>query len=107
MESITENIERLDLLQRSLMLEEKQKKRLLDLAIQKKKEIEEADRKTLIERNVINTSFLEKEEEKTNQLVRDMVQKSDGPAVKVLTHIQGKYIFRTYCRRNGVYQRYL
>ena len=91
MQSIAENTERLDLLKRTLQVEERQKKRLLDLTNQRKKEMEEADRKNFLEGN-LNTVDFQKEEAERDQLIREMVQnssKSDGPAVKVLVNIQG------------------
>ena len=91
MQSIAENTERLDLLKRTLQVEERQKKRLLDLTNQRKKEMEEADRKNFLEGN-LNTVNFQKEEAERDQLIREMVQnssKSDGPAVKVLVNIQG------------------
>ena len=44
MKCIEENSERLDLLQKTFKVEEKQNRRLLEIALQKRKEMEEAQR---------------------------------------------------------------
>lgn len=90
-ESIEENTERLDLLQKTVLLEEKQKKRLRDLAIQKEKEVEEANRRKLYEAST-PSSVLDHEERQRKELVDEMVQNSTPsltPVVKVMSNMQG------------------
>ena len=97
MKCIEENTERLDLLQKTLLLEEKQKKRLLDLSLEKKNEIVAGNLQKLYEgnnsTNISNTTnILDREEAQAKELVNYMVQNSTpsiAPVVKVLTNVQG------------------
>lgn len=97
-ETIQENTERLNLLEKSLALEEKQMKRVMELSIQKKKDMEDADRKKLLQENSNNSnvsSILDLEDIQRKELVDTMVKTStpsNGPVVKVLTNVQGNYI---------------
>ena len=94
MQSIEENTERLDLLQKSLAVEQKQKQRLFELSNNKKKELEEANRKRLYEVNCATTSILDQEDSHRKELVENMVQNSATsltPVVKVMTNVQGTY----------------
>lgn len=89
---IAENTERLHLLEKSLELEEKQKKRLHDLSIQRQKESEEAKRKALLQGNQTNSSILDQEEAQRKELMATLIRDetpSNGPVVKVLTNVQG------------------
>ena len=90
---IEEYTERLDLLEKTLQLEERQHRRLQDLATQKEKEEEEAKKKELFEGMTNSTlSMLGQEEVQRKELVEAMIQQStpaNGPVVKVLTNIQG------------------
>ena len=95
MKCIEENTERLILLEKTLVVEEKQKKRFEDLAFQKKKEIEEANRRQLYD-GTINTpdALLNQEEAIRKELMEDMVRNatpSDGPTIKVLNNVQGTF----------------
>lgn len=99
MKSIEENTERMDLLEKTLEVEEKQKKRLLDLTLQKEKELEKAHQNKLFEGNYsTNASVLDEEENQRKQLIDAMVSNnsntsSNGPVVRVLTNIQGISLF--------------
>ena len=95
MKTIEENTERLDLLQRTLLLEERQNKRLIELSTQKEKEIENDQRKQMYEGYTNSTttiSKLDQEEAQRKLLVDEMVKTStpsNAPTVKVLTNLQG------------------
>ena len=92
MASIEENTERLDLLQRTLSVEEKQKKRLQDLTTLEKKENEQAQRLKMYEGFTSTNSTLDQEEAHRKELVDDMIKHStpsNTPTVKVLTNLQG------------------
>lgn len=91
MKCIEENTERLDFLQKSLEVEEKQKKRLLDISLEKKKEMEEAQTKQIYHgfSNSTMTMF-DQEEAIRKSLVEDMIKTAPHtPTVKVLTNLQG------------------
>lgn len=96
MECIAENSERMDLLDKNLALEQRQKKRMHDLSAQKQKEMEQAHTMSLYEGTHNTTqSMLEQEESTAKQLVDAMAETStpsNGPVVKVLTNVQGKGI---------------
>ena len=90
---IEENTERLVLLEKTLILEEKQKRRLQDLSLEKHKETEEARRMQLYEGNPASIAILDEEDTQRKLLVDSMVRNSttsNGPVVKVLTNVQGK-----------------
>lgn len=93
MQLLEENTERLDLLERTLVLEQRQRKRLLDVSVQKQKEIEQANRVQLYQgTNSTTNSILNQEEAQRKELVDAMVQNSPPimtPVVKVLTNLQG------------------
>ena len=95
MKSIEENTEKLDLLERTLLVEEKQKKRLQSLAIQNEKEHEEANTKQLFEGHTTTTpTILQQEDVKRKELLDTMIREStpsNGPVVKVLTSVHGNY----------------
>lgn len=81
------------MLEKTLQLEEKQKKRILDWSIQKDKEKEEAKKKELYEGTRSTTlAMIEGEEAQRKELLNAMIQttSSDGPVVKVLTNVHGK-----------------
>lgn len=93
---IEENTERLDLLTKTLLVEERQKKRLQELSMKEQKESEEANRRQLFEGTNPNTppSILDQEEANRKELMTEMIRHSspsDGPAIKVLNNIQGIY----------------
>lgn len=94
MQSIEENTERLDLLHKTLELEIKQKKRLMEISSMKQREIADASRTELYEGlNSTTNSMLCQEEAHRKELVDVMVQNSNssnGPVVKVLNNVQGK-----------------
>lgn len=95
MKCIEENTEQLDLLQKTLQVEEKQKKRLMDLSVQNQKEIEISQRKQLYDgylNSTTTTSMLDQEEAERKLLVDEMVRTStpsNAPTVRVLTNLQG------------------
>lgn len=95
MKCIEEYTERLDLLERTLAVEEKRRKRLLELSLAQQKEREKAQRLELIEGNPTSNSLLNQEDTQRKQLVDNMVQNSspsNGPIVKVLTNVQGNVL---------------
>ena len=93
MECIAENSERIDLFEKTVALEQRQKKRMMDLSIQKQKELDQANSLALYEGTFnSSTSVLEQEEAVRKELVEAMVHSStpsNGPVVKVLTNVQG------------------
>ena len=96
MKCIEEHNERLDLLQKTLLVEERQKKRLLDLNIEKHNEIEEANQRKLYEgnTNLTTTSMMDQEDSHSQQLLDEMAKASstiNDPAVKVMTYVQGAH----------------
>ena len=92
---IEENTERLDLLEKSLQVEQRQKKRLEDLSKQQEKEREEASRRELYDGNKNTTlSNINEEEDQRKELVDAMIRHanpSNGPVVKVLTNVHGEF----------------
>ena len=94
MKLIEENTEQLDLLERTLIVEEKQKKRLQALALQKQQENEDFQRRQLFEGHTTTpTTVLEQEEAQRKELLDTMVRESthsNGTVVKVLTNLHGK-----------------
>ena len=100
MKCIEENYERLDLLEKTLALEEKQNKRLLDINIQEEKEMEEENIVKLYT-TTINTP-LDEEDSARKELVESMAQNSTpalSPIIRNLTNVQGKnsfFIFNYY-----------
>lgn len=103
MQSIEENSERLTLLQKTLSVEHRQKKRLLDISIQKERQLEQANTAKLLEgyTNCTTTdSILDQEDALRKTLVDAMVKNStpsDAPTVKVLTNMQGKLAPNCLC----------
>lgn len=94
MKCIEENEERLDLLNKTLDLENKQKKRIREITSENEKEAADKDLKDLYENNSSNTttSLLDQEESLRKQLVDSMIQSATPaitPVVKVLTNVQG------------------
>ena len=89
---IEENTERLDLLEKSLAVELRQKKRLLDICVEKQRGEEESERQKLYEGNSSTASLLDQEDAQRKELFDAMVQKttlSIEPVVKVLSNVQG------------------
>ena len=89
---IEENTEKLDLLEKTLLIEEKQKKRLQGIMSQNEKEKEEAARIQLFEGNNATTmSMLDQEESQRKELMDGLIRNStpNAPVVKVLNSIQG------------------
>ena len=97
MQSIEENTECLDLLNKTLEVEERQKKRLLEISLKKKKELEEGQMKELFDGfNTTTTSILDQEDAHSKKLVEVMAQNttpSNGPIVRVVTNVQGNLLF--------------
>lgn len=102
MKCIEENTERLDLMQRTYELEEKQRQRLLDISLQKKKELEQAQRSNMYDgysNSTTTDSMLDQEEANRKTLVDEMVKNStpsNAPIVKVLTNLQGNLPLRKH-----------
>lgn len=91
MTCIEENTERLDLMQKTLAVEEKQKKRLLEASIRTQNEIQRAKTTQLYEGNSTD-SILNQEEAHRKELVDLMLHNttpSITPIVKVLNNVQG------------------
>lgn len=98
---IEENTEKLDLLERTLAVEEKQKKRFEQMIKEKEKEKEEALRRQLYEgstASMSSSSILDKEDDQRKALMDALVRESssNAPVVKVLTNIQGNNPAATY-----------
>lgn len=96
MKCIEENSERLNLMEKTLLLEQKQKKRMIDLTKQEEKDIETATRRRLYDgySSNVNSSILDQEEAQRKELVKEMVETSTPliePAVRVLQNVQGKF----------------
>lgn len=93
MKLIEENTEQLDLLERAFLLEERQRKRLMDFSIKKENEIGKDKHKTMYEGYINSTTtLLDQEETQRKSLVDEMVRAatpSNAPTVKVLTNLQG------------------
>ena len=92
MKCIEENSQRIDLLQKTLALEDRQNLRIYEMNFQKKREMETAKNSKLIDGG-INDSILDQEEAQGRELVHSMVQSSTptiAPVVRVLTNVQGK-----------------
>ena len=97
MQCIAENTERLDLLQKTLTVEQRQRKRLSDLSLEKQKEDEEAQRLSLYEANSSPPSVLDQEDGIRKQLVEEMVKSSTpaiAPVVKCLSNVQGTILLK-------------
>lgn len=92
---IEENTERLDLLQKTLEVEERQRKRLEDIKIKMENDFEETQRRSLYEGYTTCTtaaSIMDQEDADRRQLMEEMVRHStpsNAPTVKVLTNVQG------------------
>ena len=99
MKSIEENTEQLDLLERTLMVEEKQKQRLKALALQKERDIEECNRRQLYEgHSTTSAAKMDQEDTYRKELLDDMVKDatpSNAPIVKVLTNVHGNVLSAT------------
>ena len=96
MKCIEENSERLDLLQKTVFLEEKQKKRLEEVTIQKEREVEMANQTKLYDGTSTNNSLLDQEEALGKELVKNMNQSSPTaltPVLRVLNNVQGNYFY--------------
>ena len=92
MTCIEENTERLDLMQKTLAVEEKQKKRLMEASIQKEQELQQANIMQLFEGNSTADSVLNQEEAHRKQLVDHMLKNTSpsiAPVVKVVNNVQG------------------
>ena len=94
MKSIEENTEKLDLLERTVIVEQKQKQRLEALALEQQQQIENAKKRQLFEGHATtSTPILDQEDAHRKELVDTMVREcssSQGPIVKVLTNVNGK-----------------
>lgn len=94
MKSIEENTEKLDLLERTLTLENNQKKRLQAIALKKQQELDESNRRDLFEGHTTSTAaLLNQEESHRKELMDTMIREStssNSTVVKVLTSVNGK-----------------
>ena len=90
---IEETTEKLDLLERTLIVENKQRNRLEALSLQKQKKNEEDDRKQLLDGHTTTPpAILDQEDAQRKVLVEAMIREStpsNGPVVKVLTNVHG------------------
>lgn len=96
MKCIEENSERLDLHLKSFSLEEKQKKRLLEINIQRKREIDTTNQMKLYDGTSTNSSILDQEDDIRKQLSESMNQCSTPaltPVVRVLNNVHGIYYY--------------
>lgn len=94
MKLIEENSEKLELLQKAVSLEMKQKNRLTADAVQKQKETEKNKLTELYAGNSPSTSnALDFEDNQRRELVQSMVEnstQSNAPIVKCVSNMQGK-----------------
>ena len=91
--SIEEYSERMDLLQKTAIAEEKQKKRILELKAEKQKKSNEEKMLNLLS-GATNSTNLEQEETQRKMLVDSMVRsatQSNAPIVRVLNNAQGTF----------------
>ena len=91
MTSIEEYTERMDLLQKTAIVEAKQKKRIMELQAQKQKKMQEEKMLNLLSGGT-NSSILEQEENQRKMLLDSMVKSatpSTTPIVRVLNNAQG------------------
>ena len=91
--SIEEYSERMDLLQKTAIAEEKQKKRILELKAEKQKKSNEEKMLNLLS-GATNSTNLEQEETQRKMLVDSMVRsatQSNAPIVRVLNNAQGSF----------------
>ena len=91
MTSIEEYTERMDLLQKTAMVEAKQKKRIMELQAQKQKELQEEKMLNLLSAGT-SSSILQQEENQRKMLADSMVKSanpSTTPIVRVLNNVQG------------------
>lgn len=94
MASIEEYSERLDLLQKTAMVEEKQKKRISELQAQKHKQVEHEKILNLLGSGT-SSSILEQEDNQRKMLVDSMFKSatpSSTPIVRVLNNVQGSKV---------------
>lgn len=97
---IEENTEKLDLLEKTLALEQKQNSRLEDMIKQKEKEREQAMRQQLYEgSSPTTTSILNLEDAQRKGLMDALIRDStpNAPVVKVLNNIQGTDVATAAC----------
>lgn len=93
-ECIEEQSERLDLLEKTILVEEKQKKRISELNSLQNKNKEMEASLNLLDVNGTSSSVLEQEEGHRKMLVDSMNKNStnsNGPIVRCLTNVQGDY----------------
>ena len=101
MKLIEENSEKLDLLEKTLIVEERQKQRLAEVSVQNEKEQEIAKSAQLYDENSnsASTASLEQEDRQRKEIVHSMVVNStpsNAPMVKCMTNIQGNIIITPY-----------
>ena len=91
MTSIQEYSERMDLLQKTAMVEEKQEKRIMELQAQKQKKMQEDKMLNLLSSGT-SSSVLDQEDIQRKMLLDSMVKAatpSTTPMVRVLNNTQG------------------
>ena len=103
MTSIEEYSERMDLLQKTAMVEEKQKKRIMEMEAQKQKKNNEEKMLNLLSSGT-SSSVLEQEDAHRKMLQDSMVKSATPlttPIVRVLNNTQGEYYLfflnKKYC----------
>ena len=99
MKNMEECTEKMDLLEKTDAVEEKKKKRLLELALTKQKDQESAKQLNLYDGGSVNNSLLNQEESQRKLVVEYMIRNStpsNQPIVKCLTNVQGNYIYTTF-----------
>lgn len=99
MSSIQENTERLELLKRTFLVEERQKKRIQEMVLLREKEKKKEELQNLLKQSATSNAMFEQEENQRKILVEAMVKSanpSNGPIVKVLNNVQGIIFFTQY-----------
>ena len=93
MKSIEENTEKLDLLERTVLVEEKQKNRLKAIALEKEREIAQSKKRQLLEGHAPTSAAMLDEEDNNRRELLDAMNRdsnpSNGPVVKVLSNVHG------------------
>lgn len=101
---IEENTEMIDLWQKTLEVENRQKKRMVDMSSLKEKEKEMEKEAELLQGNSSSHYALEQEESQRKTLVDDMIHKSNsniGSVVKVLAHTQSNFHIIIFSEANS------
>lgn len=92
MSSIEENTEKLELLKKTFLVEERQKKRIYEMNLLRQKEVEEEKIHKLLEHKATSNSMFQQEDKHRKILVETMVKNANPtnrPIVKVLQNVEG------------------